>query len=260
MSPRDLSIIIPCYNEADGIAAMRERLIAVLPSLRRRGSIELILVDDGSADGTGDLLTQTFGDWPEVIIARHAQNQGLGAALRTGLAQTSGAVIVTTDSDGTYPFAHIPALLDKLQPGVDVVTASPYHPEGGVANVQAYRIFISKSASLLYRALLDRRIHTYTALFRAYRREVIETISPRITHNGFLMVTQMLVEAILAGYRVAEFPTTLQVRQVGASKARIVRITKTHLRYMAELVGRRLRGERPAPQADGRLSLPSRAR
>lgn len=260
MTSRDLSIIIPCYNEADGVAAMRERLADVLPTLRRRGSVELVLVDDGSADGTGDLLAQAFGDWPEVVLARHEQNQGLGAAVRTGLAHASGAVLVTTDSDGTYPFAQIPALLDQLQPGVDVVTASPYHPAGGIANVPAYRIFISKSASLLYRMLLDRRIHTYTALFRAYRREVIEAIAPRITHDGFLMVTQMLVESILAGYRVAEFPTTLQVRQVGVSKARIVRITKTHLRYMAELVGRRLRGERPAPQNDGRLSLPSRAR
>jgi dolichol-phosphate mannosyltransferase len=260
MNARDLSIIIPCYNESDGIAAMRERLAAVLPTLRQRGSVEVVLIDDGSADGTGDLLDQAFGGWPEVTIVRHAQNQGLGAALRTGLAHATGAVIVTTDSDGTYPFAQIPALLDHLQPGMDVVTASPYHPDGGIANVQAYRIAISKSASLLYRLLLDWRIHTYTALFRAYRREVLETIAPRITHNGFLMVTQMLVEALLAGYRVAEFPTVLQVRQIGTSKARIVRITQTHLRYMASLIGRRARGERPAAQAESRLPVPSRAR
>jgi dolichol-phosphate mannosyltransferase len=259
MTSCDLSVIIPCYNEAAGITAMRERLAAVLPALRQRGSLELVLVDDGSVDGTGDLLERAVGDWPEVTIVRHERNRGLGAALRTGLSHANGAVIVTTDSDGTYPFAHIPALLDLLQPGVDVVTASPYHPQGGIANVQAYRIFISKGASLIYRLMLDRRIHTYTALFRAYRREVIEHIRPRINHDGFLMVTQMLVEAILAGYRVAEYPTVLQVRQVGASKAKIVRITKTHLRYMAGLIGRRLRGERQTQRPD-QLPMPSRAR
>lgn len=259
MTPCDLSVIIPCYNESAGIPAMRERLAAVLPLLRQRGSVELVLVDDGSVDGTGELLDQALGDWPEVVIARHERNRGLGAALRTGLAHASGAVIVTTDSDGTYPFDHIPTLLELLRPGVDVVTASPYHPQGGVANVQAYRIFISKSASLLYRLLLDRRIHTYTALFRAYRREVIETIQPRISHDGFLMVTQMLVEAILAGYRVAEYPTVLQVRQVGTSKAKILRITRTHVRYMAGLIGRRLRGEQRARQSD-QMPLPTRAR
>ncbi|MCX7790085.1 MAG: hypothetical protein N2378_05555, partial [Chloroflexaceae bacterium] len=86
-------------------------------------------------------------------------------------------------------------------------------------------------------------VHTYTALFRAYRREVIEHIYPRLTDNGFLMVTQLLVEAMLAGYRIAEFPTVLHVRQTGTSKAKIVRITRTHLRYMARLIERRLRGE-----------------
>lgn len=239
----NLSIIIPCYNEASGIAELHARLSAVLPLLRQRGKVELVLVDDGSIDGTGDLLEATFRDQPAVTIVRHAQNRGLGAALRTGLTHASGAIIVMTDSDGTYPFAQIPALLDHMSPGVDVVTASPYHPQGGVANVPAYRIFISKGASLLYRMLLDWRIHTYTALFRAYRREVIEQIHPRLTDNGFLMVTQLLVEAMLAGYRIAEFPTVLQVRQTGTSKAKIVRITKTHLRYMARLIERRLRGE-----------------
>lgn len=241
-----LSIIIPCYNEAAGVPAMREKLGAVLPVLRRRGSVELVLVDDGSRDGTGDLLQAAFKDERDVTIVRHERNLGLGAALRTGLNHAKGAIIVTTDSDGTYPFAQIPELLNHMRPEVDVVTASPYHPQGGVANVPAYRIFISKSASLLYRLLIDRRIHTYTALFRAYRREVIDTIYPRLTDNGFLMVTQMLVEAILAGYRVAEYPTVLQVRRTGTSKAKIIRITKTHLRYMAKLIERRLRGERAA--------------
>ncbi|PDW04766.1 glycosyltransferase family 2 protein [Candidatus Viridilinea mediisalina] len=249
MTPCDLSVIIPCYNEAEGVATMHERLAEVLPSLRQRGQVELILVDDGSVDGTGDLLRQAFGTWPEVVVVPHERNLGLGAALRTGLAHAHGDIIVTTDSDGTYPFSHIPTLLDYLNPEVDVVTASPYHPGGGIANVPAYRIFISKGASLLYRMLLDWRVHTYTALFRAYRRDVIETIKPRINHDGFLMVTQMLVEALMAGYRVAEYPTVLQVRQTGTSKARLVRITKTHLRYMASLIGRKLRGEQRSAKA-----------
>ncbi|RRR77144.1 MAG: glycosyltransferase family 2 protein [Candidatus Viridilinea halotolerans] len=249
MTTCDLSVIIPCYNEAEGVATMYERLAEVLPALCERGKVELVLVDDGSLDGTGDLLAQAFGAWPEVVIARHERNLGLGAALRTGLAHAHGDIIVTTDSDGTYPFTHIPTLLSYLKPGIDVVTASPYHPGGGIANVPAYRIFISKGASLLYRILLDWRVHTYTALFRAYRREVIETITPRITHDGFLMVTQMLVEPIMAGYRIAEYPTILQVRQTGSSKARLVRITKTHLRYMASLIGRKLRGERHSKTA-----------
>lgn len=244
MAAADLSIVIPCYNESEGIPAMHTRLAEVLPRLRHQyGAVELVLVDDGSADDTYRLLHEHFGRLEGVQIVRHERNRGLGAALRTGLARARGKVIVTADSDGTYPFAEIQALLDRLTPGVDVVTASPYHPAGAIANVPAYRVFISKGASLLYRLLIDWRIHTYTALFRAYRREVVEATSHRTDHDGFLMVTQMLVEAVLAGYRVVEYPTTLRVRQYGQSKARLVRITRSHLSYQAGLIARRLRGQ-----------------
>lgn len=238
MTGYDISIVIPCYNEAEGMDAMHERLTQALATLRERGRIQLVLVNDGSRDGTGELLEQTFGGWPDTVIAHHATNRGLGAALRTGFAYATGDVIVTCDSDGTYPFSEIPALIDRLTPDVDLVTASPYHADGGIENVPAYRVFISKSASLCYRVLVNPRIHTYTALFRACRREVIERVTTYA--DGFLMVTEWLVEAILSGYRVAEYPTTLRVRQYGQSKARVWQITKTHLRYMAGILRRRL--------------------
>lgn len=237
MAYYDVSIVIPCYNEAEGLPAMRDRLSQALDMLRKRGRTQLVLVNDGSRDGTGDLLEQTFGDWPDTVILHHPTNRGLGAALRTGFANATGEIIVTCDSDGTYPFSEIPALLDRLAPDVDLVTASPYHAGGGIENVPAYRVFISKSASLCYRILINARIHTYTALFRACRRHVIEHIT---THaDGFLMVTEWLVEALLSGYRVAEYPTTLRVRQYGQSKARVWQITKTHIRYMSSILQRR---------------------
>lgn len=243
MSGYSISIVVPCYNESEGIAAMQERMALALSQLSDRGRVQLVLVDDGSNDGTGDLLDEAFGDWPGVVIVRHSRNRGLGAALRTGFAHVTGAIVVTCDSDGTYPFSEIPNLLDRLVPGVDIVTASPYHPGGGIDNVPAYRVTISKGASFLYRLLVDGRIHTYTALFRACRREVIERVPT--SADGFLMVTELLVEALLAGYRVVEYPTTLRVRQYGQSKAKVLRITRTHLHYMAGLLRRRLRGGRP---------------
>jgi dolichol-phosphate mannosyltransferase len=235
-----LSLIIPCYNEAEGIPSLHTRLAEVLPILQQQGRVEVLLIDDGSTDGTYNLLQGAFAGWNDLQIVQHERNQGLGAALRTGFANARGELIVTCDSDGTYPFAEIPALLATLTPGVDIVTASPYHPNGAIENVPAYRVALSKSASLLYRLLLDWRIHTYTAMFRAYRRQVIERVSSQ--SSGFLMVTEMLVEPLLAGFRVAEYPTTLRVRRYGQSKARLWRITRSHLRYQWGLIGRRLRG------------------
>lgn len=243
----NLSIVVPCYNETDSIAQMFKQLSEIRPQLEKYGPFELIMVDDGSSDDTYAQLSATFADWPGAKVLRHTRNQGLGAALRTGFAQARGDVIVTTDSDGTYPFTNIPTMLELLTPDVDVVTASPYHPDGGVDGVPHYRIVFSKGASLIYRILLNPHIHTYTAMHRAYRREVIERVDTSAT--GFLMVTELLVGAVMDGYRVAEYPAVLRVRQYGQSKARVWQITRSHLLFQAQVLWRRVSTlGRPAPR------------
>lgn len=247
-----LSLVIPCYNETESIDQMREQLGAIRSDLERRGPFEVVFVDDGSSDDTYEKLSKAFSDWPSVMIVRHDRNRGLGAALRTGFGHARGDVIVTTDSDGTYPFTTIPAMLNMLRPGIDVVTASPYHPKGGVDGVPAYRLAFSKGASFLYRVFVNPRLHTYTAMYRAYRREVVERIPT--TSDGFLMVTELMVGALLAGYRVAEFPAVLRVRRYGQSKARVWQITRSHLRYQAHVLLQRLHMRpRPARAARGTL-------
>jgi dolichol-phosphate mannosyltransferase len=234
----DLSLIIPCFNESDGVQQMRKQFDTARPLLDQRGSWELLFIDDGSTDDTFDQLSAAFADWSNVRIVRHDRNRGLAAGLRTGFAHATGEIIVVTDSDGTYPFTTIPEMLDQMTPDVDIVTSSAYHPKGGVDGVPAYRLLFSQSASLIYRAIVDPRIHTYTAMYRAYRRIAIEQLP--ITTEGYLVMAQLLVDALLAGYRVAEYPTTLRVRQYGQSKAKVWRITRQHLRFQASVIWRRL--------------------
>jgi dolichol-phosphate mannosyltransferase len=99
-----------------------------------------------------------------------------------------------------------------------------------VAGVSRLRLLFSRGASLCYRALVDRRIATYTALVRAYRAEVLA--ASIADHPGFLSVAMTLVEARRRGARVTEIPAVLAQRQVGVSKAKVARITRTHLAYM----------------------------
>jgi dolichol-phosphate mannosyltransferase len=239
----DLSIIIPCFNEEQTVPALERKLFPVVAQLRQGQAVEVVFVDDGSQDDTARLLDDVAARHPEVRVVRHAYNKGLGAATRTGFAQARGRILFVTDSDGTYPFTEIPAMLALVTPDVDIVTASPYHPDGGVEGVPAYRIFLSKGASLLYRILLRWDVHTYTAMVRAYRREVAHRV-PSVA-DGFLMPAEILSNAILLGYKAVEYPAVLHVRRYGQSKAKVARIILAHVRFQLELLFRRIVGIKP---------------
>ncbi len=244
-----LSLVVPCFNEEENIEKLKieffpvvEKLIGSFVDGGQIDSIEVVFVDDGSRDGTYDALKGAFGSFSHKSISvkfeKHEINRGLGAAIRTGFGVVTGDVIVTTDSDGTYHFSTIPSILEHLNGEVALVTASPYHPQGEVVGVPGYRIFLSRGASLLYRILLNWKIHTYTALYRAYRREVIDKIS--FAADDFLGGTELMVKAMLKGYQVAEFPAALHPRMYGVSKARLLKTIGSHLNFQARLVLHRL--------------------
>jgi dolichol-phosphate mannosyltransferase len=121
---------------------------------------------------------------------------------------------------------------------VAIVTASPYHPDGEVVGVPPFRIFLSRGSSLLYRLLLSWKIHTYTALFRAYRREVLDQIT--FIADDFLGQTELMVKAMLRGYEVSEFPAVLHRRMFGVSKAKLMKTIRSHLGFQTRLLLHRI--------------------
>jgi len=244
-----LSVVVPCFNEEDNIDKLKIEFFPVIEKLLgsrvdggRVDSIEVVFVDDGSRDNTYNALKEAFGSYSHSDITikfeKHDFNRGLGAAMRTGFKVVTGDIVVTTDSDGTYHFSTIPAMLDHLTGRVAIVTASPYHPNGEVVGVPGYRIFLSRGSSLLYRILLSWKVHTYTALYRAYRREVIDQIP--FAADDFLGGTELMVKAMLKGYQVDEFPAALHRRIFGVSKAKLMRTIMSHLSFQVRLVLHRL--------------------
>lgn len=242
-----LSIIVPCYNESDNITKLHDELLPVIRSLITTtstsetegfSSAEIIFVDDGSRDGTFKKLKEYFDSESDSHLdckfLKHDVNRGLGAAIRTGFSSAVGDIIVTVDSDGTYKFSEIPSIISYLKPGVDLVTASPYHPQGDVLGVPADRLFLSKGSSFLYRCLVDWNIYTYTALFRAYRSDVIKNID--FKSDGFLAGTEILVNAVLRGYHALDFPAVLSKRMFGVSKAKIAQTIFAHLNFQFHLL------------------------
>ena len=247
-----ISIIVPCYNEVENIAFLYGELLPVIEDLINRGwegapkenlTAELILVDDGSQDGTLIKMHELFDRYKnpniEINVIQHTNNLVLGAEIRTGFTHANGDIIITLDSDGTYKFTEIPALLSCLKANVDIVTASPYHPGGNVVGIPANRLILSRGSSLIYRVLVEWDLYTYTCLFRAYRSKVIKNI--HFEANDFLAGTELLVKAILDNYKVAEFPAVLYRRTYGVSKAKIFWTIRSHLKFQCWVLIQRLR-------------------
>jgi dolichol-phosphate mannosyltransferase len=229
-----LSVVVPCYNEADGIPQLQEKLIPVLDRVARSHEVELILIDDGSSDNTYELLKKAFENRPNTRVIRHEKNMNLGAAVRTGVAESKGEWIANLDSDCTYDPALLEPMLIKMKEGAALVTVSPYHPQGKVVGVPAYRMFLSKSLTAMYRLLLRKKIYTFTALARVYRRDVYNQISSPA--NDFTSLAEMMLKALKQDLLVAEVPATLSVRRFGESKMKTARVIQAHVMLLRRLI------------------------
>jgi len=217
MSHPPVTVIVPCCNEAAGLPALLGRL----EGLQRRGGEgwQILFIDDGSTDRTfGELLAAARRtSWLRVL--RHPTNMGLGAALRTGFAHTASPVICTIDSDCTYAPERLPELVRLIDLGADIATASAWHPESGAAEGGRMRIALSRAVSGVYKVLIGQDVHTFTCLFRAYRRERLDRI--RFLSNGFAAVAEIMLRGMLGGCRVSELPMRLEKRRFGSSKLKV---------------------------------------
>lgn len=235
-APR-LSIVAPMYNEADGLDQFVSQLPLALAAVAAAGipsdAVEVIAVNDGSSDATAERLAALARDG-RLRVVTHERNRGLGAALWTGFEAARADVIVTVDADCTYHLSGVGDLVRLLDDRTSIVTASPYHPRGRVVGVPPFRLFLSRSLSRLYNVVLRSGLHTYTSMFRAYRRAALEAVPLR--ENGFIAVTHLLVFPILAGHRVVEHPTELGGRRFGTSKLRVLRVIRQHLGLIARIV------------------------
>ena len=242
---RRISVVVPLYNEKYGIATLAQTLRQLTDRLAPECELECVLVDDGSHDDTSEESRKCFAWSPKAVYARHPQNRGLGAAVRTGFLKATGEVVCTIDSDCTFDPLNIPEMLRVMDvQHVDIVTASPYHPQGGVENVLPWRLLLSRGASVLYRRLCACKLYTYTSLMRAYRRQVIETVA--FESNGFSATTELLLRAAHQGYTVAEVPMVLKSRVIGVSKMKVAYTIRTHLGLMAQALWWRLFNSRSA--------------
>ena len=233
-----LSIVVPCYNEEEGLHQLFSQLGQLYRKLKGRYALDIVFVDDGSTDSTFGMISSFKKDFARkgasVTICRHSRNRNLGGALKTGLAHVKGDLVSTIDADCTYSLLGLPKLLALLDGSTDIVIASPYHPDGKSDIRPAYRLFLSKAISGIYALLTHSNLHTFTAIFRVYRRKVIDVVRPR--SDGFLAVTEMLVFSLRKGFRVKELPATLTLRKYGRSNMKLFSTITAHFLFILRLL------------------------
>lgn len=244
VSARSLAVVIPCHNEAESLAMLSAALERLRSALEGRYQLELVLVDDGSTDETVALMKRHFADRSDVTILPQAMNRGIAAAIGTGLKHARAEIVATLDADCTYDPVELVAMLPLLADGVDLVVASPYHPQGAVEGVPAWRLSFSRTASRLYRTVLRNKLHTYTSCVRVYRRSSVVDLA--LQNDGFVGVVELVWQLDRRGGRIVEHPAVLKVRTTGQSKMRVARAVVAHLRLLARAAWLRAFGSPPS--------------
>jgi dolichol-phosphate mannosyltransferase len=209
-------LVLPTYNEADNVDVIAAAALEHLPPERR-----LLIVDDASPDGTGEIADRLAAERDDIeVLHRHAK-EGLGPAYVAGYrhALAGGADLVAQmDADFSHDPADLPRLLAAAE-DADVVLGSRYVDGGGVTEWGPLRRFISRGGSAYARALLGIGVRDLTGGFKVFRREVLEEIHPEtIPSLGYAFQVETTYRAIKAGFRVVEVPIIFRDRRVGESK------------------------------------------
>ena len=210
-------VIIPTYNERENLPLILGRMQVAQPD------VHVLVVDDGSPDGTGELADELALAHPDRVHVMHRTSKaGLGAAYLAGFAWGLGrgyTVLVEMDADGSHAPEELYRLLDAVDRGADLSIGSRYIDGGTVRNWPRRRKILSKTANGYARVMLGVKIDDITAGYRAYRREVLEKIElATVDSKGYCFQIEMSWRTVSAGFSVVEVPITFTERELGKSK------------------------------------------
>ncbi|MBF4770137.1 polyprenol monophosphomannose synthase [Nocardioides agariphilus] len=208
-------MVVPTYNEAENLQWIVGRLRAAQPA------VDILVVDDGSPDGTGRLADELAAADPQVKVLHRTQKAGLGAAYRAGfrIALDAGYdVIGEMDADGSHQPEQLSLLLDAAR-DADLVIGSRWIAGGSIVNWPKSREALSRGGNLYVRLLLGIPVHDATAGFRLFRRATLEAIDiDSVQSTGYVFQTDMAYRTLQAGLKVVEVPIEFIERERGDSK------------------------------------------
>jgi dolichol-phosphate mannosyltransferase len=209
-------LVLPTYNEAENIEPLVEAALAKLPE-----SARVLIVDDSSPDGTGELAEELAKRHPLVEVLHRERKEGLGPAYIAGFRQALAAgagLVLEMDADFSHDPVYLPRLLEAAR-RADLVLGSRYVAGGGVGDWGPVRRAISRSGSVYARLMLGVDVRDLTGGFKCFRREVLEAIDlEAVVARGYAFQIELTYRAIRHGFKVVEVPIVFRDRRVGASK------------------------------------------
>jgi dolichol-phosphate mannosyltransferase len=212
---RKALVCLPTYDERENLAPMVEAILAEVPSL------EILVIDDDSPDGTGRLADEIAARDPRVHVLHRAGKEGLGKAYLAGFAwalQRDYGLVLEMDCDFSHDPKHLPAMLAAVADH-DLALGSRYVPGGGTVNWGLGRKLISRGGSLYARLILGLTARDLTGGFKCFRREVLEAIDlASVQCTGYAFQIELTYRASRRGFRILEVPITFVDRRVGHSK------------------------------------------
>lgn len=203
-----LSIIVPCYNEEAILPGNLDTIINFLDSKANKYSWEIIVINDGSKDKTGEIADDFSNRRHEVRVIHHPVNLNLGHALQTGFRHSKGDIIIVLDVDLSYSVDYIEEMTDKLlESAADIVIASPYMPGGKVTAVPFLRKTMSRWVNRFMRLAAQDKYYTFTSMVRAYRRSFIQTLN--LKTKDYEISPEIIYKAMILRARIVEIPAHL---------------------------------------------------
>ncbi len=208
-------VCLPTYDEAENVGPIVAAILAAAPE------VDVLVVDDASPDGTGELADAIAAREPRVKVLHRAGKEGLGKAYLAAFAwalERGYERVLEMDADFSHHPRYLPALLAKAE-DADLVLGSRYVPGGGTVNWGLGRRLLSRGGSLYARTILGVRVRDLTGGFKCFRREVLQAIDlGSVECSGYAFQIELTWRAVRRGFRVAEVPIVFEDRRVGQSK------------------------------------------
>jgi dolichol-phosphate mannosyltransferase len=214
-------LILPTYNEAENVEAIVRAAGEVLARASPDGH-QVLVVDDGSPDGTGEIADRLAQECSWVSVLHRTSKNGIGPAYLAGFGHAldrGAGFVMEMDSDFSHDPADLARLLGAVQAGADLALGSRYVPGGGVSDWGLVRRLVSEGGSAYARLVLGLPIRDLTGGFKCFRREVLEAIHfDGVRSRGYAFQVELTYRAVRAGFSVVEVPITFRDRQLGQSK------------------------------------------